>query len=201
MKKQLLDFSKHLSSRKLLSNTSIEPNSQFSQNSKSISAYSGYDPSADFLHLGNYLQIVTTARASLFGIKPIYLIGGATGRIGDPSFKSEQRKLLSSDSLTHNIENMTFSLNLLVKNLHDYLLRKSVIKNLDYKIVNNALFYTSLNFLDFLQKYGFNFNMATLLKRESVAKRLNDSENLTYSEFSYQVLQAIDFSTLNQKEV
>lgn len=166
------------------------------------SVYCGFDPTADFLHLGNYLQIVTVARAAQFSLQPIFLVGGATARIGDPSFRQNQRKLLTGNELKHNTQSVHFSIEKLTNNLFTYMSKNSIMQSeMKPKVIDNIEFHEKISFLEFLTKYGFHLPMATMLRRESVSKRLGEADSLTFAEFSYQMIQAADFAELAVKEV
>ena len=104
----------------------IKPQIQIQKVTKitKVSSYVGIDPTAEQIHLGNYLQIITNARGSFHGIHQIYLIGGATGRIGDPSGKSSERVFLGDQKIDQFSENMTFKLTPVLENLYNYLERK-----------------------------------------------------------------------------
>jgi len=203
MNRRLLNYTRHLVSRTVLHSTTINHTdpSLIASEDYSCSAYCGFDPTAKYLHLGNYLQIVTLARAAQFGIRPIYLMGGATAMIGDPSGKQSSRAQLSIEDVEKNSEQIKADLESILQNLFGYLKTKEVGQIEEYEMMNNKGFYQNLNIIDFLTRYGFHMNMASLLKREVVARRIQNEQPLTYSEFSYQIFQAIDYLILKQKLV
>lgn len=168
-----------------------------------FSAYCGFDPTSSGLHLGNFISILTLVRLSFFGIKPIFLIGGATGLIGDPSGKSVERKLLTKEEVKINFDGIENTIKTVMENLNDYL--QSEKNDLDlgkkgfdgkYSIENNARFYEKLSMIEFIRDFGKHFKMQVLLNKETVASRLNNEDGISYAEFSYQLLQAYDFYQL-----
>jgi tyrosyl-tRNA synthetase len=205
MNKRIFNFAQHLASRGVLQSSTLhhtEPNILSSAKiDYSCAAYCGFDPTAKYLHLGNYIQIVTLARASLFEIQPIYLMGGATGMIGDPSGKLSSRAQLSLGEVDSNADRITSDLRILLTNLFSYIQKTNLKTEQDYLLLNNKEFYEDLNMIDFLVKYGSHLNMASLLRREVVAKRLENEHSMSFSEFSYQIFQAIDYLTLYQRYV
>lgn len=152
--------------------------------------YVGFDPTADDLHLGNLMGLVALAWAQKCGHTPVALIGGATGMIGDPSGKSKERDLLSKEQLVSNIEGVTQTIKTILKP------RPGEPSPLFF---NNASWFSSFSFLDFLRDIGRYFRMGVMLSKESVKARLQSSEGLSFTEFSYQVLQAYDFAHLRRK--
>lgn len=148
-------------------------------------AYIGFDPTAPSLTIGNYVQIMLLRLFQIHGHKPIFLLGGATGRIGDPSGKDKERDLKSYDELD---KNLAFQ-------------QQQASKFLDFDcgdnsalFLNNHDFYKNLNVLDFLRDVGKNLTVNYMLGKESVKKRLDSG--LSFTEFSYQLLQANDFLQL-----
>ena len=147
--------------------------------------YVGYDPTAVSLHIGNLVQITTMARLQRAGHKPICLVGGATGMIGDPSGKSDERKLLDGDTLAGNLA----------------AIRAQLAQFLtfgdgptDAVMVNNADWFAPITFLDFLRDIGKLITVNYMTAKESVRARLNDREQgISYTEFTYMLLQAYDF--------
>ncbi|WP_342252507.1 tyrosine--tRNA ligase [Spiroplasma endosymbiont of Amphibalanus improvisus] len=144
------------------------------KNKKAI--YCGFDPTAQSLHVGHLIQIMLLKRFSDFGFKPIALLGGATGMVGDPSGKNQERILLDEKS----IMNFTSSIN---NQLNKFL--KNII------ILNNLEWYANFKFLNFLRDYGKSFNIAYLLSKDIISKRIDSG--ISYTEFSYNLLQAYDF--------
>ena len=149
--------------------------------------YIGFDPTAPSLTIGNYVQIMILSHWQRAGHKPIFLLGGATGRIGDPSGKDKERQLKSYDELD--------------RNLHFQKEQASKFLNFESgknkaEIVNNYDFYKNMNVLDFLRDVGKNLTINYMLGKEAVKKRLESG--LSFTEFSYQLLQANDFLHLYQ---
>lgn len=147
---------------------------------KNISVYAGFDPTAKSLHLGNYIQIATLLRFKQFGIKPIAIIGGITGMIGDPSFRSSERQYLDEKVLLEN--------------------KAAIIKQLksfDLEVIDNLDFYKGWTIVDFLRNIGTLINVNYLLNKENIATRLE--QGLSFTEFSYTLLQGWDFKTLYEK--
>ena len=151
----------------------------------SVNFYVGYDPTAVSLHIGNLVQITTMARLQQAGHKPICLVGGATGMIGDPSGKSDERNLLDRDTLAANLE----------------AIRKQLSRFLtfgdgptDAVMVNNADWFAPISFLDFLRDIGKLVTVNYMTAKESVRARLSDrDQGISYTEFTYMLLQAYDF--------
>ncbi|MDO4550949.1 MAG: tyrosine--tRNA ligase [Planctomycetia bacterium] len=152
--------------------------------------YAGFDPTADSLHVGHLMALMMLRRFQKAGHKVIALVGGATGMIGDPSGKSEERKQLSEDVLRHNVASLKVQLE----------------KFLDFSdtphgaiMVNNYDWFRNLTFLDFLRDVGKFFPVNMMLAKDSVKARLERENGLSYTEFSYMLLQAYDFVTLYRK--
>ena len=171
-----------------------------------FSAYCGFDPTSSGLHLGNFISILTLIRLSFFGIRPIFLIGGATGLIGDPSGKSVERKLLPKEEIKMNIDGIEKTLRTVVENIGEYLKNEKELEigkngfDGQFSIENNANFYEKLNVIEFIRDFGKHFKMQVLLNKETVASRLNNEDGISFAEFSYQLLQAYDFYKLfNEK--
>lgn len=151
--------------------------------------YNGMDPSADSLHLGNLLGIVALAWFQKMGHTPIALLGGATGRIGDPSGKSTERNLLDDETLAHNVA----SIEKFLKKILSFPDGPSPL------IVNNNDWLSSFSFVDFMRDVGKHFRISQMLAKDSVRSRLNSEDGLSFTEFCYQTLQAYDFYYLHQK--
>ncbi len=157
---------------------------------KSQSVYAGFDPTASSLHCGSLLPLMMLRRFQQCGHTPIALVGGATGMIGDPSGKSEERVLLSPDALAENVDGM----------------KKQMCRFLDFsgatpaKIVNNYDWMSGWSYINFLRDVGKNFPVNVMLSKESVKSRLErDDSGLSYTEFSYMLLQAYDFAYLHNE--
>ncbi|MDR2911122.1 MAG: tyrosine--tRNA ligase [Bacteroidales bacterium] len=158
------------------------------------SAYVGIDPTADSLHIGHLVSVMMLKHFQQAGHRPIALIGGATGMIGDPSMKSAERNLLGEETLRHNQESI----------------RKQLAKFLDFdsdapnaaKLVNNYDWMKDYSFLDFIRDIGKHLTVNYMMAKDSVKKRLNGESNtgLSFTEFSYQLLQGYDYLYLYQNE-
>ena len=154
---------------------------------ESVSFYTGYDPTASSLQIGNLFAIITMKRLQLAGHKPVIIVGGATGMIGDPSGKNAERNLLSEEVVQSNIASQRLQLERLLDfDCGD----NSAI------ILNNKDWIGQMSFLEFLRDVGRRFRMGEMLAKESVKKRLNSEVGLSFTEFSYQMLQAHDFEYL-----
>lgn len=153
-------------------------------------AYCGFDPTSDSLHIGSLMPVLGLRRLKRAGVTPIALVGGATGMIGDPSGKSAERTLLSPDVLAHNVAGLTSQL--------ENLLEGDAGK--DFVLVNNADWFQSIRFVDFLRDVGKHFSVNMMIAKESVRSRLEDREHgISYTEFSYMLLQAYDYLRLFEK--
>ena len=152
-----------------------------------IGIYVGFDPTADSLHVGHLLGQLTLRRFQLAGHKPFPLAGGATGMVGDPSGKSEERNLLDRDTLQHNVEK--------IKNQLSRLLDFSPGAT-SATLVNNADWTAQITALDFLRDVGKYITVNQMMAKESVKNRLSSENGLSYTEFSYMLLQANDFRHL-----
>jgi tyrosyl-tRNA synthetase len=156
-------------------------------NEKPIGIYVGFDPTADSLHVGHLLGQMTLRRFQLAGHRPFPLAGGATGMVGDPSGKSEERNLLDGDTLRHNVELIKSQL----ANLLDFTPGASAAT-----LVNNADWTANVSALDFLRDVGKHITVNQMMAKDSVKSRLNSEYGLSYTEFSYMLLQANDFRYL-----
>jgi len=147
--------------------------------------YAGFDPTADSLHVGSLLGLITLRRFQAAGHRPIVLIGGATGMIGDPSGKSEERNLLSVETLQANIHGMQLQLR--------RFLEFSVVTNAAV-LVNNYEWMSKFSYIEFLRDVGKMFPVNVMMAKESVKSRLQrEDSGMSYTEFSYMLLQAFDF--------
>jgi tyrosyl-tRNA synthetase len=155
--------------------------------SSPIGVYVGFDPTADSLHVGHLLGQLTLRRFQLAGHRPFPLAGGATGMVGDPSGKSEERNLLDRDTLQHNVEKIKTQLSRLL----DFSPGASTAN-----LVNNADWTAGVTALDFLRDVGKHITVNQMMAKESVKNRLNSENGLSYTEFSYMLLQANDFRHL-----
>ena len=159
----------------------ITPRTQEVLNSGTTSAYIGFDPTADSLHIGNLVQIMTLVHFQRCGHKPFALVGGATGMVGDPSGKSQERNLLDEKTLDHNLA----------------FVGKQLEKFLDFsgdnaaEVVNNYDWFKDFNFLDFIRDIGKHITISYMTAKESVKSRI--ASGLSFTEFSYQLVQGYDF--------
>jgi tyrosyl-tRNA synthetase len=156
-------------------------------NERPIGVYVGFDPTADSLHVGHLLGQLTLRRFQLAGHRPFPLAGGATGMVGDPSGKSEERNLLDRETLAHNVEKIQEQLSRLL----DFSSGASAAT-----LVNNADWTAGISALDFLRDVGKHITVNQMMAKESVKNRLNSENGLSYTEFSYMLLQANDFRHL-----
>ena len=158
-----------------------------------LTIYAGFDPTADSLHIGHLLQLCTLRRLQLGGHRPIALAGGGTGMIGDPGGKSAERPLLSVDEIAANVASI----------------RGQLARFLDFTdtagssralLLDNAAWLRPLTVLEFLRDVGKNFTVNQMVAKESVRSRLErPDQGITYTEFSYMLLQAYDFARLNEE--
>ena len=177
-----MDIITELKQRGVINNITNEEKAQKFLSNKDFSLYIGFDPSFRSLHLGNYLMLVTLKRFIQHGYKPIALVGGATGQIGDPSGKKAERKILQKDLIKENVEAIK-------KQFHDVL-------GDNVEVVNNADFYEGMSIFDFFREIGKNINVNYLLEKEIISKRLETG--ISYAEFSYNLIQGYDFQYLYQ---
>ncbi len=154
-------------------------------------AYAGFDPSFDSLHLGNLLGILTLRRLQLGGHRPILLAGGGTGLIGDPGGKSDERPLLSAEQLQANVEGIRAQLGRFL----DMSAEAGEVRGL---LLDNSKWLCSYGFVDFLRDVGKHFTVNQMIAKESVKSRLERPEQgISYTEFSYMLLQAYDYLHLH----
>ncbi len=171
-------------------------------NQGSLTLYCGFDPTARSLHVGNLVSVMGLAHFFRHGHKPLALVGGATGLIGDPSGKDQERELLSRDKLDENVAAIRDQLGLLLRRAathHGEADPADVDDRL--KVVNNADWLSTWSYIDFLRDVGKNFRVNHMLQKESVRARLEEREQgISYTEFSYMLIQAFDFLHLRQTE-
>jgi tyrosyl-tRNA synthetase len=156
-----------------------------------VSFYTGYDPTAKSLQIGNLCAIITMRRLQLAGHRPVIIVGGGTGMIGDPSGKNAERNLLDENTIAANIAGQRAQL--------EKLLDFDCGKN-SAILLNNYDWLKQFSFIDFLRDVGKNFRLGEMLAKESVKRRLNSDVGISFTEFSYQILQAYDFLHLYRKE-
>ena len=155
-----------------------------------VTLYCGFDPTADSLHLGHLVPVLVLKRFQQAGHKPIALVGGATGMIGDPSFKATERRLNTPNVIAGWVDNI----------------RAQVAPFLDFDgpnaaiMANNYDWFGAMGALDFLRDIGKHFSVNAMIKKESVQQRINrDEQGISYTEFSYSLLQGYDFAELNRR--
>jgi len=155
--------------------------------SEQVTAYIGFDPTASSLHIGNLLTVMGLARLQRFGHTPIAIVGGGTGMIGDPSGKSQERNLLTAGQIEVNVAGV----------------RAQLERFLDFNaaanaatIVNNAEWLGAIDLLTYLRDVGKHFTVNYMLQKESVSRRIESADGISYTEFSYLILQAYDFLQL-----
>jgi len=159
---------------------------------ESTSGYVGFDPTADSLHIGSLIPIIVLMHLQKFGHKPIALVGGATGMVGDPSGKSEERNLLSTEILNHNVA--------AVKNqLEKFLDFNSKSEN-GAEMVNNYDWFKEISFLDFIRDVGKHISINYMMAKDSVRKRLEGENGMSFTEFTYQLVQGYDFYWLYENK-
>jgi len=149
--------------------------------------YIGFDPTGDSLHVGHLTQIMTLIHFQRAGHRPIALVGGATGMIGDPSFKSAERNLLDEETLQYNVACLEKQL----RNFLDFENRDG--KNNGAQMVNNYDWFKDFKFLDFIRDVGKLITVNYMMAKDSVKKRLEGENGLSFTEFSYQLIQGYDF--------
>ena len=164
----------------------VMPGTEELLNKEMVTGYIGFDPTADSLGVGNLVQIMTLLHFQQCGHKPIALVGGATGMVGDPSGKSAERNLLSEDILAHNLACQ----------------KKQLEKFLDFKcgansatIVNNYDWFKNMSFIEFIRDTGKHITVNYMMAKDSVKKRIagEDREGMSFTEFTYQLVQGYDF--------
>lgn len=178
-----MDFLNELKWRGLLQD--MTPGLEEALTSGKVTGYIGFDPTAPSLTIGNYVPIMLLKLFQLSGHRPIVLMGGATGRIGDPSGKDKERELKSYDELDKNLEHQTLQMKKLLD--FDHPENPAIL-------VNNLDFYREMKVLDFLRSVGKTLTVNYMMSKESVQKRLETG--ISFTEFSYQLLQAYDFQCL-----
>lgn len=149
-----------------------------------IKVYCGFDPTAESLHLGNLVAIMGLAWFQRFGHTPVAIVGGATGMIGDPSGKTSERQLLDEKTIEHNVNGVTKNL----KNVLDF--NHPTAKPM---ILNNLDWFKNFSLIPFLRDVGKLFRLGPMLSKDSVKSRLTSEEGMSFTEFTYQILQGYDF--------
>ncbi|MBL0359264.1 MAG: tyrosine--tRNA ligase [Chitinophagaceae bacterium] len=168
----------------------IMPGTEDQLNKEITTGYIGFDPTADSLHIGNLVPIILLIHLQKCGHKPIALVGGATGMVGDPSGKSEERNLLSEEVLNHNVA----------------CVKKQLEKFLDFdsskpnaaEMANNYDWFKDFTFLNFIRDVGKHITVNYMMSKDSVRKRLEGETGMSFTEFTYQLVQGYDFYYLNK---
>lgn len=162
----------------------VMPGTEELLNKEIVTGYIGFDPTADSLHVGSLAQIMTLLRFQLAGHKPLALVGGATGMVGDPSGKSAERNLLDAETLNKNVEGI----------------KNQLKKFLDFndspngaELVNNYDWFKDYTFLDFIRDAGKHITVNYMMAKDSVKNRINGETGMSFTEFSYQLIQGFDF--------
>eukprot|EP00934_Nitzschia_sp_Nitz4_P009050 Nitzschia sp. Nitz4//scaffold168_size48592//24537//26063//NITZ4_007050-RA/size48592-processed-gene-0.36-mRNA-1//-1//CDS//3329538321//9040//frame0 len=166
----------------------------FTEEGQVVSAYLGFDATADSLHVGSLLQIMALRHLQQSGHRPIVLLGGGTSKVGDPTGKDESRKVLTEEDVQHNIRGISK----VFEKFLDFG-DPSNPKPTDAIMVNNDDWLSSLKYLEFLREYGTQFTINRMLSFESVKQRLNREAPLSFLEFNYMILQAYDFLELYRR--
>ena len=181
---------KDLQSRGLIAQTTDIEALDALLNEQKISLYCGFDPTADSLHIGHLLPVLALRRFQQAGHTPIALVGGATGMIGDPSFKATERSLNSAETVAGWVESIRNQLTPFLSFEGD----NAAI------MANNADWFGSMNCLDFLRDIGKHFSVNAMLNKESVKQRIErDDVGISFTEFAYSLLQGYDFAELNKR--
>ncbi|HPZ88911.1 MAG TPA: tyrosine--tRNA ligase, partial [Flavihumibacter sp.] len=149
------------------------------------SAYIGFDPTADSLHIGSLVPILLLVHLQKAGHKPFALVGGATGMVGDPSFKAEERKMLDEETLAKNLAGIR-------SQLAKFLNFNSDLPN-SAEIVNNYDWFKDYSFLHFIRDVGKHITVNYMMSKDSVRKRIDGDTGISFTEFSYQLIQGYDF--------
>ena len=186
-----LDLISDLQERGLIAQATSEDELFRHLQSGARTLYSGFDPTADSLHIGHLVPLLTLRRFQLAGHRPIALVGGATGLIGDPSFKAQERKLNTPDVVAGWVDK----------------LRHQVARFIDFDnsdrgaiVVNNLDWMSEMSALDFLRVVGKHFSVNAMIHKESVKQRLDrEGEGISFTEFSYMLLQSYDFAELSRR--
>lgn len=156
---------------------------------KAVSLYCGVDPTGDSMHIGHLIPFIILKRFQMAGHKPVVLIGGGTGSIGDPSGRNSERQLQTIEQVQHNVDKLSDQMRKLFK---------AGEEESGIRLANNADWLRPLSFLDFLRDYGKEFNINTMLAKDIVASRLESG--ISFAEFSYQIIQSIDYLHLYRDE-
>ncbi len=175
-----------LAERGLIAQTTHEKEIRELLANEKVTFYIGFDPTADSLHVGHFLQMVVMRHLQNYGHRPIALVGGGTGTIGDPSGRSDMRQMMTMETINHNCECFKKQLSTIV----DFSEGKAIM-------VNNADWLLDLNYIDFMRDIGSCFSVNKMLTAECYKQRLE--KGLTFLEFNYMLMQSYDFLMLNRK--
>lgn len=156
---------------------------------KKIALYCGVDPTGDSMHIGHLIPFIILKRFQMAGHKPVILIGGGTGSIGDPSGRNTERQLQTFEKIQQNVDKLSTQMRQLFQ---------AGEGESGIRLTNNYDWLVNLSFLDFLREYGKEFNVNTMLAKDIVANRLETG--ISFAEFSYQIIQSVDFLHLFQEE-
>ncbi len=170
----------------------IMPGTEEQLNKEMTSAYIGFDPTADSLHIGSLVPILLLVHLQKARHKPIALVGGATGMIGDPSGKSQERNLLDEETLNKNVAGVKAQL--------EKFLDFDASKPNAAEMTNNYDWFKGISFIDFLRDTGKHITINYMMSKDSVKKRIESEVGLSYTEFAYQLMQGYDFLWLYQNK-
>ena len=169
----------------------IMPGTEEQLNKEVTAGYIGFDPTADSLHIGSLVPILLLVHLQRSGHKPVALVGGATGMVGDPSFKSAERVMLSEEALQKNLDGI----------------KKQLMQFLDFspgptaaEMVNNWDWFKDISFLDFIRDVGKHITVNYMMSKDSVRKRIEGESGISFTEFTYQLIQGYDFYWLYQNK-
>lgn len=168
------------------------PGTEEQLNKELTAGYIGFDPTADSLHIGSLVPILMLVHLQKAGHKPFALIGGATGMVGDPSFKAEERKMLDEEALQKNLAGIR-------KQLEKFLDFNPALPNAA-EMVNNYDWFKNFSFLDFIRLVGKHITVNYMMAKDSVKKRIEGESGISFTEFTYQLIQGYDFVWLNKNK-
>lgn len=163
----------------------IKPGTEEQLQKEMTTAYIGFDPTADSLHVGSLVPIMLLVHLQRAGHKPLALVGGATGMVGDPSFKAEERKMLDEETLLHNQRGIKAQL--------EQFLDFDPAKPNAAEMINNYDWFKNISFLSFIRDVGKHITVNYMMAKDSVKKRLEGDSGMSFTEFSYQMIQGYDF--------
>lgn len=179
-----------LKARGLVAQMTSEEELENHLNENSVTLYCGFDPTADSLHIGSLVPLLTLKRFQQYGHKPLALVGGATGLIGDPSFKAQERKLNDDDTVAGWVEKLKAQVSAFI----DFDCGEN-----SAAVVNNLDWTRDLDVLTFLRDVGKHFSVNQMIAKESVKQRIDrDGDGISFTEFTYMILQSFDFQQLNK---